>query len=190
MGKVIAYAGSKRTIIVLEPDDSLGPFLPLSVITDIGYAVITALTTAQGRAAIAAAARGANSDITEILGMSPVNSASEVLTPQGTANAAVLAVMLGGFVPSAVVLQLTANATLDGTAGVIWANSAGGSFTITVPRSLRSPNSYFGTIMLNGANPVAIVDDLGALKFTLSTTGRAFAIVSVNANAVLVSGVA
>lgn len=187
-GTLAKYVGQDETIIVLQPDESLGPFLPLDVITAIGFALITALTTAAGRAAIQAAARGANSDITAILGMPAVLSATQVLTPSGTANAAVLAAMLGGFFPNPNVQILTAGTTtLDGTAGTLWFDSTGGAVICVVPRSL-GPKLIFG-IMTAGSAPVTVQDDLGAVKFVMLAAGQAMVTISVASNTVVAGGV-
>lgn len=190
MGKVIAYVGTTRTIVVLEPDESEGPFLPLSVISDIGFALITAANTASGRAAIQAAARGSNNDITQMLGMSPVDAATQVLTPQGTANAAVLAAMLGGFFQISNVTILTGDATADASWGIVWIDASGGGFNVTVPRALSvTDKSFFAIKTGTDSNAVTFKDDLGALKFTMLTGGQAFALVSVHDGAVVAGGV-
>lgn len=189
MGQVVKYVGNTKTIIVLEPDASEGPYVPLSLVTDIGLALITALTTAAGRAAIQAAANGANSDITALLGMLPVDSVTEVITPEGTANMAVLAAALTGYFPVSTVINASADVTVDGAVGVVWGTSAGGAFSITAPRTLGTPNAkVFFVIKTNAEpNPIAIQDDTLALKFSL-VNANAFAIVSVNANTVVAGG--
>lgn len=187
--RVFTFVGPNKTVIVLEPDASDGPFLPLSVITDIGYALITAATTAQGRAAIAAASRGANADITEILGMDPVDTADKVLTPLGTANGAVLAAMLAPFVPVSSVVTVSASSPALTSWGVVWGDTTSAEVDITVDRTLGTPNAKSFIVMLKaGANPLVIKDDAGAIKATLLTAGQSFAIVSVYNNTVVVGG--
>lgn len=188
-GKVAAYIGPNRTVIVLQPDASEGPYLPLSVISDIGYALIVAATTAVARAAIGAAARGINDDITEILGMSSVDTADVVLTPEGTANAAVLAALLAPYVPVSTVVEIDEAATADETWGVVWADSTAAAFDITVPRALGATDKSFIVLLVAGTNPVTIKDDLGAVKFTLLAAGQSLAFVSTHNNTVVAGGV-
>lgn len=186
-GNVIAYVGVKKSIIVLELDTSEGPYVPLSIVSDIGLALITAANVTAGRNAIQAAGRGVNGDITQIVGMSPVLTATEVLTPQGTANAGVLAEMLGGIFQISSVTKLTGAATADATWGIVWADASAGAFPITVPRTLD--RSFMVLKTDASSNPVSIVDDLGAPVFTLLTGRQAFALVSVSDNVVVAGGV-